>query len=252
MPSEKSDAIVIRVVPFSETSLIVSLFTRQFGRVSCIAKGARRPNGPFEGAIDVLSVCQIELWQTAGDSLDILTEAKLLRRFRAAQKSLPRLYCGYYVAEMLRRWTDDDDPHIELYDTVIVAIARIDGSGDHLMSVVHFEIRAMKILGNLPNTTQCVSCGETVKRDTQRIAFGHELGGVLCAECRGRHRGVVMVNQSVLGWIDQLQALDEPPESTFENQEYRQLRAVLNRYITTSLGSRPRTQSMLPTMVAVD
>ena len=51
MASEKTDAIVIRMVEFSETSLVVTLYSREFGRISAIAKGARRPRGPFDGAI---------------------------------------------------------------------------------------------------------------------------------------------------------------------------------------------------------
>jgi DNA repair protein RecO (recombination protein O) len=249
MASEKTEAIVIRMVEFSETSLIVTLFSRHFGRISAIAKGARRPKGPFEGALDLLGVCHIEVLRKANDSLDILTEAKLARRFRGAQKSLDRLYCGYYIAEMLARWTDDDDPHEDLYDLALEAISRIDGSDDHLMAVTHFEVRAMRLLGNAPATRQCVACGGEVDRGRARVAFGHEVGGVLCEACRGRHRGVAMVQESVLAWLDRLIELEKPPEERFSNADYRPLRALLNRYITVSLGSRPRTQSMLPTIV---
>lgn len=252
MASEKTDAIVIRMVEFSETSLIVTLFTRAFGRVSAIAKGARRPKGPFEGAIDLLGVCHVELLRKSNDALDLLTEAKLARRFRGAQKSLERLYCGYYIAEMLSRWTDDDDPHPEVYDLAIGAIERIDGDRDPLMAVTHFEVRAMRMLGHAPATGQCVTCGGEVKRANQRVPFGHELGGVLCDVCRGRHRGVTTVHCSVLDWLDRLHEAETPPEEPFTHEHYRQLRALLNRYITVSLGVRPRTQSMLPTKVKVD
>ncbi len=259
MASEKSDAIVIRMIEFSETSLIVTLFTRNFGRISAIAKGARRPKGPFEGAIDLLSICQVEVIRKPGDTLDLLTEAKLSRRFRAAQKSLDRLYCGYYVAEMLRRWTDDEDPHQDLYDSVVRTIDQIDGVGDPLMAVAHFEIRAMRLLGNAPGTRFCVSCGCEVNRVNLRIPFCHEAGGVLCHECRLRHRGVSMVKSIVLDWFDRLHDADEQPKTLsadelslpWSNETYRPLRAFLNRYITITLGSRPRTQSMLPSTTSV-
>jgi len=251
MSSEKTDAIIIRMVEFSETSLIVTLFTRQLGRVSAIAKGARRPKGPFEGAIDLLSVCHCELIHKSNDSLDLLTEAKLARRFRGAQKSLDRLYCGYYIAEMLYKWTDDDDPHVEVYDLALAAIERIDGTDDALMAVTHFEIRAMRLLGNAPATTQCVTCGSHVNRETSRVAFGHELGGVLCEPCRRGRGGIATVDASALNWIDRLIEFHEAPRETFTDREYRPLRALLNRYITISLGNRPRTQSLLPTKVKV-
>ncbi len=59
MSAEKTLALVLRVVEFSETSLIVTLFTRDFGKVRGLAKGARRPKGPFESALDLRSLCRI-------------------------------------------------------------------------------------------------------------------------------------------------------------------------------------------------
>lgn len=265
MPLEKTDAVVIRLVEFSETSLIVTLFSRQFGRLSAIAKGARRPKGPFEGAIDLLAIGSMEVLRKAGDTLDLLTEAKLIRRFRGANKSLGRLYTGYYLAELLARWTDDDDPHPELYDLAVDTIHRIDGSDDPLIACLHFEIRTMRFLGHLPITANCASCGLTVDRSCTRVPFVCEIGGVLCSQCRSKHRGVLMVHHSVLDWIDHLQGLtylgdqrvqvgqevtasnDMQPFSTLAVGTYRQMRALLNRYITSSMGHRLRTQSMLPT-----
>jgi len=53
MAIEKTDAIVIRVVEFSESSCVVTLFTRDFGKIAAMAKGARRPKSAFESAIDL-------------------------------------------------------------------------------------------------------------------------------------------------------------------------------------------------------
>ena len=95
MPTEKAIALVLRVVEFSETSSIVTLLTREFGKVRGLAKGARRPKGPFESALDLLSLCRIVFLRKSSDALDLLTEAKLEWRFRAGTpqpvKSLRRL-----------------------------------------------------------------------------------------------------------------------------------------------------------------
>src|SRR5688500_11330984 len=101
MPAEKTLGIVIRVIDFSESSAVVTLFTRDFGKVGALAKGARRPKGPFESALDLLSVVRVVLLRKSSDALDLLTEAKLEQRFRAASRDLARLYAGYYVAELL-------------------------------------------------------------------------------------------------------------------------------------------------------
>ena len=115
MAAEQTDALVLRVFPWSETSCIASVYTRNFGKLSVLAKGARRPKSPFEAALDLLSICRVVFIPKSGDALDLLTEAKLLRRFRAGAADLLRLYSGYYVAELLDRLTDKGDEQPELF-----------------------------------------------------------------------------------------------------------------------------------------
>ncbi len=246
MASEQTDAILLRLVEFSETSLIVTLYTRDLGRISAIAKGARRAKSAFEGALDLLSICRIVVICKASDTLDILTEAKLQRRFRAAERGLTRLYCGFYVAELLRLWTDDGCPNPELYQLSLDTIERIDGDADPLSAVLFFELQGLRLLGNAPATDACVMCGGTINPRSARIPFGYHLGGVLCDDCRARHRDVVSLSRSVVQRIGQWQQRAGTPPADLQGTAYRELRAVLSRYITAALGAPPRTQSLLP------
>jgi DNA repair protein RecO (recombination protein O) len=110
MSLEKTDAIVLKTVEWSETSLVVTLFTKDFGKISAIAKGARRLKSPFESALDLLSLSSVVFLKKSGESLDLLTEAKLLRRFRSAQVGLLPLYCGYYASELVNALTENHEP----------------------------------------------------------------------------------------------------------------------------------------------
>ena len=111
MSTEKGVAIILRSVPFSESSLVLTLLTREFGKIRALAKGGRRLKGPFESALDLLALCRIVFLRKSSEALDLLTEAKLLRFFRPAGRDLSSLYGGYYVAELLDELTDDYDPH---------------------------------------------------------------------------------------------------------------------------------------------
>ncbi len=127
MSSEKATALVLKVVEFSETSSVVTLFTREFGKIQALAKGARRPKGPFESALDLLALCRIVFLRKSSGALDLLTEAKLERRFRPPGDNLSCLYAGYYVAELLSELTDDYDSNpalFDLADQTLLALAR--------------------------------------------------------------------------------------------------------------------------------
>src|SRR6185437_15721163 len=172
MAAEKTLALVLRVVEFSETSSVVTLFTRDFGKIRGLAKGARRPKGPFESALDLLSQCRIVFLRKSSDALDLLTEAKLERRFRPAPRSLSSLYAGYYVAELLNEFTDDSDPHPQLFDVAVEILQALSGGqGSVAASVLRFELSTLRLLGHLPSLDACAECGTAIE-DRGRIAFG--------------------------------------------------------------------------------
>ena len=150
MPTEKATAIVLRTVEFSETSLVVTLFTREFGKLGALAKGARRPKNPFESALDLLAICRIVFLHKASDALDLVTEAKLLRRFRLVGRDLFGLYAGYYVAELLGELTDEDDPHPELFDLADETLEALAAGDAVPRRIVRFELGGLRLLGHLP------------------------------------------------------------------------------------------------------
>src|SRR5215471_21695129 len=122
MPAEKANALVLRTTDWSETSRIATLWTREFGKVRVLAKGGRRLRSAFESALDLLTVCSIVLLRKSSGSLDLLTEAQVVRRFPRLRQDLGALYAAYYVAELLADWTEEYDPHPALYDEALATL----------------------------------------------------------------------------------------------------------------------------------
>ncbi len=258
MPAEKTSAIVLRVVDFSESSCVVTLYTEDFGKVSALAKGARRLRSPFEGAIDLLSICRIVFLRKSVNSLDLLTEAGLVRRFRSASTHLSRLYAAMYVIELVSALTDHADPQPALYQLTVDTLHKLDeleATGTHLL---HFELQLLNQLGHLPALRQCVECGRAVDPgDHDSVAFGMLGGGVYCDQCRSGKRSVVKMQRETLEWMRRLgesadtnnnhistdnktgSKIDLPPGCRGE------LRGIMDQYTANLLGYRPKTTTWL-------
>jgi DNA repair protein RecO (recombination protein O) len=245
MSSEKTTALVLRVVEFSETSSVVALFTRDFGKVRALAKGARRPKGPFESALDLLALCRIVFLRKSSDSLDLLTEAKLERRFRPPGGSLSNLYAAYYVAELLNELTDDYDAHPALFDAADDTLAALAGPGHFAASLVRFELTALRELGHLPSLAACGECGTPVPH-AGRVPFSQAAGGVLCENCRVGQKQIISISADALA---ALARFAEPGEGAtdLEGRVYGEIRGVLNHYFTHLLGHPPRMHRWLST-----
>jgi len=240
MSTEKTLAIVIRVVEFSETSCVVTLFTRDFGKIGALAKGARRPKSPFESALDLLAICRVVFIRKSSDALDLLTEARLERRFRAAARDLTRLYAGYYVVELLREMTDEGDPHPELFDAALETIVDLDGEGEVLACVLRFEMNLLRLLGHLPTWDACAGCGQAAV-EGPRVAFGPLAGGVLCGRCRAGQRQVISVSAGVIRTLQRF--ADADPDSwrrtVIDRRQRGEIRGLMNHYMASLIGKRP-------------
>ncbi|MCP4512694.1 MAG: DNA repair protein RecO, partial [Fuerstiella sp.] len=94
MSTEKAEAIVIRQADFSESSRVVTFFSKEFGKFSALAKGAKRLKGPFDAALDLLSMCRIVFIRKSSGTLSLLTQASLDSRFSPVSGSLNSLYGG--------------------------------------------------------------------------------------------------------------------------------------------------------------
>ncbi len=247
MSSEKATALVLRVVEFSETSSIVTLFTREFGKISGLAKGARRPKGPFESALDLLGLCRIVFLRKSSGGLDLLTEAKLQRRFRPRGRDLPSLYAGYYVAELLTELTDEYDPHPGLFDAAEQTLAGLSSEGTAVsLWIVRFELTAMRLLGHLPSLSVCVECGQPVMTGG-RVAFGLLSGGVLCGSCKVGQRKIVSISPGVIAAMVALADADSDrwKDLNLDARARGELWAVLNHYLSHLLGHKPRMHQYL-------
>jgi DNA repair protein RecO (recombination protein O) len=239
MASEKTRAIVLRVIEFSESSCVVTLFTEDFGKIGALAKGAKRPKSPFEGALDLLALVRIVFLRKSSEALDLLTEGKLERRFRSAQRDLARLYAGYYVAELLAELTDTGDPHRELFAAADEALLALDSQAPLAETVLRFELAALRHLGHLPSLSQCVVCGKAVEM-ADRVSFGMTAGGVLCTDCRPGRRQVVSVSGPVIAALRQ--AAEETAERPIEipPRLRGELRAIMNNYFAHLVGHKLR------------
>jgi DNA repair protein RecO (recombination protein O) len=260
--AENALALVVRGTDWSETSRIVTLFTREFGKVRALAKGGRRLRSNFEQAFDLLTVCRIVFLRKAHGGLDLLTEAQVAERFPHLRTDLHALNVGYYVAELLSDGTQDYDPHPELFDAAVATLRGLASGGRQpAVSAVPAEQRAdahrspdpvsafelvwLKELGYSPRLDACAVCARGLpvpSPEPTRVAYSPEAGGAVCPNCspaaRDRRPLSDPARLALIALAGGTSGARGP--LALSPQVRAEVRAVLGQTVSYVLGRRPR------------
>ncbi len=244
MAAERAQAIVVRTTDWSETSRIATLWTREFGKVRALAKGGRRLKSNFENALDLLTLCRIVFLRKSSGSLDLLTEAQVAERFPRLRTDLKALYAAYYVAELLSDWPEDYDPHPALFDEAVDTLRELGAPGVVPgMRLARFELVLLREFGYSPTLAACTACGASVSGTGG--GFSPAAGGIVCAACARRFRDQRPLSPEGLEALRALAAGGDAWRRDWSPETRREIRQVLDQYVSYLLGRRPRLLAYL-------
>jgi DNA repair protein RecO (recombination protein O) len=176
------EAVCLVCREFSETSLIVVLLCRQTGKVSLLAKGARRPKSPV--AIDLLDEGQA-VFVTKSEGLGLMNAFSHASPRPALRRDLDRWHVALYFAELANNATTEFNPAEGLYDLLIRALDRTceaTSRDDLAYTLVAGTRKILDWAGYTPQLRQCVVCDREMRPDDV-IYFSASQGGVVCRDC---------------------------------------------------------------------
>jgi DNA repair protein RecO (recombination protein O) len=187
MPLVRDRCICLRRTEYSETSQILTLFSRGHGIVRAIAKGAHRRTkagaSRFDGGADLLDTGDAVFTHDPGKDLATLTEWGLRDGHLGLRRTLRGMYLGLYVAELVGRLVEEHDPHPELFDRMASTLAELE-TDRHEETFLAFQLDLLRETGYLAELAACASCGAPVtERDV--AYFSAARGGVVCRNCEG-------------------------------------------------------------------
>ncbi len=245
-----SEALVLRVIPFGETSQVVHLATPEHGLVAALAKGALRPGSEVEGGLTPFA--QGTAWWKPPTRRDDAEGLVLLSRFRQrdAWRGLGTLLARYraacYVLELARLWMKPALPQPTLYRAAVTALRALAGAPEELAGawVVWFEARAAAAAGHRPALETCPGCGAPLKG---ALLFSPAAGGVTHAAC-AKEAPTRRLTSSGFAALTRLytQRLNEFAAHPPSPAEVRLLRALHDLWIPWQLERRPHALDHLP------
>ncbi|MDB5763472.1 MAG: recO [Herminiimonas sp.] len=152
---------VLHSYPYKETSLIVDVFTRDYGRIALIAKGAKRPHSRLRGVLQTFQPLSVG-WSGKSE-VRTLTAAEWVGGLLPLEKSA--LLCGFYLNELLVKLLARDDPHPVLFDHYVSTLNQLAHNEPAPIVLRKFELALLKETGVAGDFTICTATGQAVEPD---------------------------------------------------------------------------------------
>lgn len=251
MPVYKAEAIVLRQQTIGEADRVVTLLTREYGKLRAVARGIRRPTSRLGGRVEPFTHARLLL--ARGRTLDVIAQADVVGAFAGLRDDLTRSAYASYIAELVDRFLPERDRHENVFDLVQRTLADLDGAGEEEVELyaLWFALHLAADLGYRPETAGCVDCGrplpQTVGRTERSWAFSPELGGALCPACAGKDPRATPVAPGVLAISDYLLRLPDGRSSRLRipTSQRRELARLVQAHLEHRLEGRLRSPSVI-------
>lgn len=200
----RCQGIVLRRVNVGEADRIITLYTREKGKLQAIAKGARKSLSKLAGSTELFTYGRYFL--ASGRDLDILTQSEIKEPFPRIRTDLKRIAYATYFVELINGLIEEFEPNYELFDTLLSALYLLEGEVDPEIVGRYFELQVMSQLGYRPELDRCIRCD--AEPSSEQIPFSPSLGGRVCEECGPIPEDVIYLSKETGDAMKRLLASD--------------------------------------------
>ncbi|HUL42984.1 MAG TPA: DNA repair protein RecO [Bacteroidota bacterium] len=207
----KTDAVILRTMKFRESSKIVSFYTRQFGKMSAIVKGAQRAKHGFGTMLEPMSHVALVVYRKDGRDIQTISQCDSIESFRHIREDLEKMAAGMSIIELVSLIAHEEE-NGPLFKLLTETLRAIDvASSDPKKCYWYFHLKMMGVLGFEPKFDRCAVCAKELAVGSREIKFLLGKGGPLCPACQTTTGTTVAVSAPVHRFLHHLNASPELP-----------------------------------------
>ncbi len=240
----KTDAVVLKGWKMGETSKILSLYTRDFGKVKVVAKGGRNPKSPFRGCLEPLTAIRIIYYDKRTRDLQLLSRADLIDSHSRIIGNMERTTLGLAAAELVDRAVTGEESLPSVYNLLISTLCGLNEQQDFLEAILwYFESHFIYLMGYQPKWDHCLDCNQSLGKAGG--FFQPESGGLLCGPCGSQKRGLVVGGETleILFWLQRCR-LEEVVQLKPSPSQKSEIRKMFDLYFKAHIDHMQSLRSL--------
>lgn len=241
--------MVISAMPVGEYDKRVVLLTRERGKISAFAKGARKQNSPMMAAANPFVFGSFTLYE--GRSSYNLTQVSITHHFAELALVQPGIYYGYYFLELADYFGREGNDEFEVMNLLYVTVKALMSKKlkEKLIRCI-FELRIMAIQGLMPQLFQCVICGKEIE-ENEHVFFSQNEHGILDEKCAANTMGVKKISAASLYTMRYIVSsnLTKLYSFTVTDSVLSELEGIINTYVDKNTDKRFKSLEILNVMI---
>jgi DNA repair protein RecO (recombination protein O) len=232
----------LRSVDYRDSDRIVTLLTEDYGKISALARGARRSQRRFGGALQPYVLMNAYFRPGRGE-LAHLERVSVDQSFHGILRSLEAIGAAGAALAVIRERVPEHEPEPAVFDAAVRFLGALNRGAPAEEALLSLQIRVLTLLGFAPTLDRCVGCGKTPSQG-RSASFDAARGGIVCRACGG---GRVVLSASALRRWAALQSTIELPEERWPDAERKQIHDALDQldaqHATVAVRERTATAS---------
>lgn len=178
----KSEAIILKKTKFSDSSLITQFYTKDYGKISALLKGARSSKSKIGSKVDLINHVEVVLYNKAERDLQLVTQINLIEHFPNIKEDLDKIKYASSVCELYIKLIPENEAHDRLFRGLIKILNRIN-STDNASNILfaQFLLFFIKEIGFEILFDSCSNCGNIIDTNDGN-AFSYS-DGIICKNC---------------------------------------------------------------------
>lgn len=240
-----TEAVVLRGWKMGETSKILSLYTRDYGKVKVVAKGGRGPKSKFKGCLEPLTHIQVIYYDKRNRDLQLLSKADLIDPHFRIIGDTERTALSLAGAELVDRAVAGEESYPQVFDLFSAVLVAMDrGEGFLEGNLWYFESHFIALMGYKPTWDACLSCGCSL--GAKGGFFQPQSGGLLCIRCGSFKGGLTVEGETleILYWLQKAELKDVGSLKPSPAQK-AEIRKMFDLYFRTHIEHMKSLRSLL-------
>jgi DNA repair protein RecO (recombination protein O) len=245
MSIHRTPAIVLRTRKVRESSKIAVFFTRNYGKISALAKGCLKPKSKFGSSLELFTRSSIIFYRKENRELHTLSHSEIVNAFGGVKQDVVKLAYASVAGELVERLVPGEEPNKTLFSLLEAVLKEVDVATRSQLEVVlsSYELKMLHLVGYGPELARCVRCG---KPAAEKSSFGLISGGVLCQACSGRDLNAVEMSPEALELLRAFEAdsIGELRQRYSAGEVTREASDILNSFVRAQIGEGAKIKSL--------